>query len=108
VVFVKGAPLLFVLRIEHPVPGYDEWKQTFDNDPLDREKSGVRRHKVMRDLDNPNYVLIDLEFEEAGQARAMHEALQGLWGRAQSRGLIGSPQARIVEVVEAREYGDRR
>jgi len=95
---------VYILRIEHPVPSYEEWKTAFDNDPLGREKSGVKSHRVLRALDNPNFVLIDLEFEAAGQAQAMHEALNQLWSRAQGEGLIGGPQARIVELVESRGY----
>lgn len=95
---------MFVLRIEHPVPDYARWKQSFDSDPLGRDKSGVKRHTVMRDPANPNYALIDLEFGSAEEAQAMHDALKGLWGRVQGEGLIDAPQARIAEIVEVRDY----
>jgi len=95
---------VYVLRIDHPVPDYDDWKKAFDSDPIGREKSGVKRHGVMRSVDNPNLVLIDLEFDSLAPAQAMHEALKGLWSRVQGEGLIGGPQARIVEVCESRDY----
>lgn len=43
-----------ILRIEHRVPDYDQWKQAFDNDPVGRERMGVRRYRVLRSLDDPN------------------------------------------------------
>lgn len=33
---------MYMLRIEHPVPNYENWKQAFDSDPANREKSSVR------------------------------------------------------------------
>lgn len=29
---------MHVLRIEHPVPDFDAWKEAFDNDPVRREQ----------------------------------------------------------------------
>src|SRR6266540_462043 len=51
-----------ILRIEHPVAEYHTWKEAFDRDPVGREKSGVRRYRILRPIDDPNYVMIDLEF----------------------------------------------
>jgi hypothetical protein len=93
-----------ILRIEHRAADFDAWKQAFDNDPLDREGSGVRRYRVLRSLDDPNYVMVDLEFDDAAAAQAMHSALQELWCSLQSKGLIGDQQARLVDVIEANEY----
>ena len=92
------------LRIEHPVPDFEAWKRAFDSDPLGRERSGVRRYRVFRSIDDPSYVMVDMEFDSADQALAMREALRGLWGRVQSEGLIGDQQARLVEDVESHEY----
>lgn len=45
--------------------------------------------------------MIDLEFDSASEAEAMHAALRELWSRVD---MMHSPQARIVEVVESKEY----
>jgi len=92
-----------ILRIEHPVPHFNAWKKAFDNDPVDRKGSGVRRYRVLRTADDPNYVMIDLEFDNSSQAEAVHASLRELWGRVQAEGLIGTPKARIVETVESKE-----
>jgi hypothetical protein len=92
---------MVVLRIEHPVPDYARWKEAFDSDPVDRKGSGVRRYTVMRAVDDPNYVVIDSEFADVGEAEAMLGALRELWGRVD---VMRDPKTRIVEVTETVEY----
>ena len=92
---------MFILRVEHTVQNYEGWKKAFDSDPIGRKKSDVRRHRVMRSADDPNYVLIDLEFTSALAAEAAHDALLMLWGNVD---VVKNPKARIVEVLEAKEY----
>ena len=94
---------MHILRIEHPVPNFDAWKKAFDSDPLGREQSGVRRYRVLRAVDDPNYVMIDLEFDSLSQAEALRAALSAMWGRVEGD-IIEKPRARIVEVVESKEY----
>ena len=95
-----------MLQIEYPVPDYGTWKAAFDRDLLDREGSGVRRYRVVRPTDDPNYVVIDLEFDDAGRAEAYLAALQRQFYLSQdaSPALGGGLRTRIVEVAEAREY----
>jgi hypothetical protein len=93
-----------ILRIEHPVPDFDGWRAAFDNDPLGREQSGVRRYSVLRPVDDPNYVLVDLEFNSRADAEAMRAALTEMWRRVEAEGLIGSQRAQIVDTVETMEY----
>lgn len=88
---------MYVLRVEHAVSDYDEWKKAFDADPIDRKGSGVRRYRILRAADDSDHVMIDLEFESAEQATQMHEALKGLWGRVD---VMRDPRARAAEVVE--------
>jgi len=94
---------MYILRIEHPIPNFEGWKQAFDSDPIGREKSGVRRYRILRPTDDPNYVMIDLEFDSASQAEALLAGLRALWSRVEGT-VMTNPQARIVEVVEAIEY----
>jgi hypothetical protein len=92
---------MHVVRIEHAVPDFDAWKQAFDSDPLGREKGGVRRYRVLRAVDDPNYALIDLEFDGSSDAECFLSALRELWGRVD---VMHDPTARIVEVVETGQY----
>jgi hypothetical protein len=92
---------MYIQRIEHPAPNFDSWKAAFDSDPIGRKQSGVRRYRILRTTDNPNYVMIDLEFDSASEAETMETSLSELWSRVD---VMHSPQARIVEVVESKEY----
>ena len=72
-----------ILQIEHGVDDYESWKRAFDNDPVGRERGGVRRYRISRPTDDPNYVLIDLEFDTMSEAEAFLSALRELWGRVE-------------------------
>jgi hypothetical protein len=93
---------MHILRIEHPVPDFAAWKKVFDNDPAGRKRSGVRRYRVLRPIDDPNYAMVDLEFDSSGEAEAMLATLRNLWRQVEGR-IMASPQARIVEAVESKE-----
>jgi hypothetical protein len=92
------------LQIEHPIKDFETWKQAFDRDPLDREGSGVRRYRVMRPLDDPNCIKVDLEFDSREVAESFLGSLEGLWkSGAAAPALKGTPQVRFVEEVESEE-----
>ena len=93
---------MYILRIEHPVPSFEGWKRAFDSDPVSRRKSGVRRYRVMRPIDDPDYAMVELEFETRREAEAMHDRLRRLWSSVEGR-VMSSPQVRLVELVEATE-----
>ena len=94
---------MVMLRIEHPVPNFEGWKQAFDSDPVGREKSGVRRYQILRAIDDPNFVLIDLEFDTVQQAEALLAAMRVVWGRVEGT-IMTNPKARIVEIAETKTY----
>jgi ribosomal protein L35AE/L33A len=90
---------MVILRIEHPVPDYAGWKQAFDSDLANRRQSGVRGYQILRSLDDPNYVMIDLEFDAKAEAETLLAKMRVIWKRAQGT-VMPNPQARIVETVE--------
>ena len=94
---------MHILQIEHSVPDFLAWKAAFDNDPVGRERSGVRSYRILRPTDDPNYAIVDLEFDTLNEAEALLASLQELWRGIEGR-IMENPQARIVEVVETREY----
>jgi ribosomal protein L35AE/L33A len=94
---------MIILQIEHPVPNFEGWKKAFDSDPMNRKQSGVKRYKIFRQMDNPNYVFIELEFDNAQEAEAMLSRLQKLWNQVEGK-VMSNAKARIVEFVESKEY----
>jgi hypothetical protein len=95
--------VMAILRIEHPVPDYEMWKRAFDSDPVGRVRSGVRRYQVLRPVDDPNYVMIDLEFDTKREAEGLLAAMQEVWSRS-GHSVSASQNARIAESVETKDY----
>jgi hypothetical protein len=101
-----------LLRIEHAIVDFETWKQAFERDPVGREQAGVRHYRVFRPVDDPKYVIIDLDFDGPAQATAFLERLERVWSRVDlSPGLARTPgsaaerpQTRIVQEIEARTY----
>ena len=92
-----------ILQIEHKVANFDGWKKVFDSDPINRKKSGVRRYRIFRPVDDPSYVIVDLEFDTLNEAEAALAALRNLWSQVEEK-VMFNPQARMLDIVEAKEY----
>ncbi|GIW05851.1 MAG: hypothetical protein KatS3mg060_0656 [Dehalococcoidia bacterium] len=92
-----------IVRIEHRVPDFAGWKEAFDSDPVGRERSGVRHYQILRAIDDPNYVLIDLTFDTTSEAEAFLGRMRAVWQRVEGQ-VMWDPQSRIVEVVESGAY----
>jgi hypothetical protein len=97
---------MHVLQIEHPIRDFDTWKAAFDRFSDKRRRSGVRRHQIFQPVDDPNYVVLDLEFESESEAETYLGWLRReVWASRQSSpALAGGPQTRIAKVIEAQEY----
>jgi hypothetical protein len=94
-----------ILQLEHAITDFDVWKKAFDSDPVRRKEGGVRRYRVLRPVDDPNYIKVDLEFDTSSEAEAFRAALEDLWGSGRAApALVGSPKTRIVEAVQSEEY----
>ena len=93
------------LQLEHAIRDFAMWKAAFDRDPIDRAGLGVRRHRIARPADDPNYVIVELDFETTGEAEACQTALAELWrSREAAPALVGAPTVRILEPVEEQRY----
>ena len=91
-----------ILHIEHPISDFDAWKSAFDGYAEQRRTGGVRHYQVLRLVDDPNYLLIDLTFDSRAAAEAFLDFLRGVWqSAAAGQVLRGAPQARIAEVAES-------
>lgn len=93
---------MIILRIEHKVPDFDGWKKVFESDPIGRKKSGVRRYRILRPVDDPNNIIIDLEFESLDEATNTLTALRNLWNKVEGTVVI-NPKTLILDLVEAKE-----
>ncbi|AUI51881.1 hypothetical protein [Arthrobacter crystallopoietes] len=93
---------MYSLQIEHQVRDFSMWRQAFDSDPLDRAGSGVRSFRIYRPVGD-DYVMIELDFETQEAAVMFLARLEEeVWssGGAAAPALVGTPETRIVEIVE--------
>jgi len=87
------------LHIEHPITDFETWSSAFARFEEARTQAGVTSHRVQRPIDDPKYVVIDLEFETDEQARNFLGFLKNkVWGNAaNSPALAGEPQTLILQ-----------
>lgn len=91
-----------IVRIEHTVQDFELWKQMFDTDPADRKGSGVRRYQILRAQDEPNYVMIDLEFDSNDEAETFLRTIKQVWD-GPAKAVMQNPRARVADRVEENE-----
>jgi len=89
------------LHIEHPISDYPTWKAAFDRFASAREQAGVRAHRIRRPVDDEQYVVIDLDFDDAARAaRFLAFLREAVWAvPANSPALAGTPDARVLRDV---------
>lgn len=92
-----------ILHIEHAVRDFDSWKRAFDGDPVGRSQGGVRAYRVMRAADDPNFVVVELEFATLAEADGFRTKLEQLWGRVSGDLGLARQQARVFETVDEQE-----
>jgi hypothetical protein len=92
---------MHTLHIEHAVTDFDAWNTAFARFADLRQQSGVRNQRVQRPLNDPAYVVIDLDFNTASQAENLLGFLQAnVWSSSgNAPALIGTPQTRILELT---------
>ncbi len=89
------------LHIEHAISDFGTWSEAFDRFAEARLSAGVRGERVQRPVDDPRYVVVDLEFDSREQAEGFLRFLKAqVWGVAENApALVGTPQTMILEAV---------
>lgn len=92
-----------ILVIHHKVRDFEAWKPVFDEHESSRREHGAVRHWVYRTADDPNDVVVAMEFRSQKDARAFLEdpSLREAMERA---GVEGEPDIHLREQVEALDY----
>ncbi|MGA8988552.1 hypothetical protein [Aeromicrobium sp.] len=87
------------LLIEHSISDFDTWREAYGRFAERRRASGVLHERILQPIDDPHYVLVDLEFATRDAARTFLTFLQTqVWSTpANSPALVGGPQARIAD-----------
>ncbi len=89
------------LHIEHAITDLDTWTSAFGRFAEIRSRAGVRAETVRVPIDDPTFVVIDLDFDTTAEAEAFLRFLTtAVWADpASSPGLAGRPRTRILERV---------
>ena len=91
------------LHIEHAISDLSLWREAFSKVAAARRDAGVQAERVTQPLDDPQYVVIDLDFACASEAEAfLHFLRAQVWSSSSpqaSPALVGEVHARVLEPV---------
>ena len=92
------APMI-TLHIEHSISDFETWSNAFAEFTDARKNAGVRSHLVRQPIDDPNYILIELDFDTLSAAAAFRDFLHTVvWAvPANAPALTGTPQTMLLE-----------
>lgn len=92
-------PSMSTLHIEHAISDFAVWQGAFARFAGARAQAGVRAERVARPVDDPRYVVVDLDFDDAGAATAFLGFLRAaVWSsREASPALRGDVRAAVLE-----------
>ncbi|WP_054052772.1 hypothetical protein [Alloactinosynnema sp. L-07] len=92
---------MVTLHIEHPITDLPTWRAAFDRFAGARAAAGVLAHRIQQPVDDPRYIVVDLDFPSAEQAERFRAFLEReVWSvPANSPALAGSPTARVLEPI---------
>jgi hypothetical protein len=87
-----------ILHIEHPVTDFEIWQNAFSRFAEMRSHAGVRAESVQRPVDDPNYVVVDLEFDTRDGAESFLQFLRSeIWPSEENApALVGTPRTSIL------------
>jgi hypothetical protein len=89
------------LHVENTVRDFDEWKAVFDKFDRFRAEKGMRAYRMSRMVDDPNKVVIDLDFDSIEAATEFRGALEQIWRTPQSQEqLVSHGTPTLYHVVE--------
>lgn len=89
---------MITLHIEHPITDFELWQAAFARFAETRRSAGVLGDRVRRPVDDPGFVILDLDFDTAAEAERFEEFLRTkVWGSPENApALAGTPTTRIL------------
>ncbi|MGH3674970.1 MAG: hypothetical protein ACRDU5_04385 [Mycobacterium sp.] len=90
-----------ILHIEHEISDLSTWLETFRKFAPAREQAGVTQAEVFQPNDHPNYIVVNLRFENVDAASNFRRFLiERIWASPETApALVGAPTARILTEV---------
>ena len=87
------------LHIEHAITDFAVWSVAFASFGEARRIAGARDARVHQPIDDPKFVVVDLDFDTQDEAAMFLQFLETvIWQNpANSPALVGAPRALILE-----------
>ena len=86
------------LHIRHGITDFDTWASAFSRFADARRDAGVRGFRVLRPVDDPAYVVIELDFDTREAAESFRDFLHtNVWIPGVSPALVGTPETMVLE-----------
>ncbi len=87
------------LHIAHEIVDFALWSAVFERFAEQRQRAGVRAHRLQRPVDDPHFVVIDLDFDTPEEAERFLGFLRTqVWSSSENApALVGSPAVKILE-----------
>jgi heme-degrading monooxygenase HmoA len=94
---------MVTIVVRHHVRDYDAWKPVFDDHEAVRRQHGSTGHRLLRLAEDPNEIVIALDFPsaEAAQAFSQDPSLREAMDRG---GVDREPEIMVGERIEAIAY----
>jgi hypothetical protein len=89
------------LHIEHAISDLDTWLTAFNGFAGARQQAGVRSERVQQPVDDPRYIVVDLEFDTVEAADTFRHFLETkVWAIPDNApALAGTPETMILQLV---------
>ena len=90
------------LCIEHPITDFGVWSTAFGRFAEARTQAGVRAERVFQPVEDPEFVMVELDFDTVGAAQAFLRFLTTkVWAVPDNApALSGAPRTRILERLQ--------
>lgn len=88
------------LLVRNSVEDFGKWKTSFDNHSAMRKEAGSTGDRVFHGADDPNDVLVLLEWDDTDRARTFAGSAQ-LREAMKEGGVVGRPEVHFLEREEA-------
>jgi len=94
------------LRIDLEVKDYDLWRTAFGKDAGGRGRHGAQRHRIFQNAGDEHRVSVDVDFPSLAEAEQFLTVLrEQVWPSPENApAKIGTPSARLIELVETEDY----
>ncbi len=92
---------MITLHIELPITDFETWADAFAQFAEARRGAGVRSQRIQRPVDDPRYVMIDLDIDDIVAAAAFRNFLTTVvWAVPEnSPALVGTLTTMLLEAV---------